>query len=299
MAALLLVVSSADGIASTITVQDNYWGGIGNPSGPPNAGSTAAYEADVIGDPSAFNIMAASVSRSGGNLTITINTNYNAADFNLTQFGDLFLTPASNWNPNGTAATHWQTDDLMTTGTIWKYAVQASGLNGDAIANKGVIVPPTVSGAATVYALGANNASIITSYVTASGCSQPYGYPYVSGCNYIWRYDQPVQVATATATLLNAANGGWAFSQDPTAGYDLSYTIDAAALDPSFLVGSDGFDIAFSWAMTCANDIVQGIAYEAPSTVPEPTSLGLFVSSLAVFGFMRRTRRRINPSEPG
>ena len=268
-------------IAGPVTIQDTYWGGIGNPNGSPNSGATAGYEADVIGDASAFDIMSATVSRSGNALTITINTNYNAADFNLTQFGDLFITEGSNWKPNGTAANNWRTDDLSTTSTIWQYAIQPTGLNGDATMNQGVIVPPTVTGAATAYVLGANNGGIITSNITAPGCSQEqYGSPYSSGCNYIWRYDQPVQAATTGATLDSAGNGSWSFGIDPTAGYDLSYTLDAAALDPALLQGSDGFDVGFSWAMTCANDIIQGVA-DAPATpVPEPSTIFLLVPGL-------------------
>jgi hypothetical protein len=301
----ILLMSAAAGqqaTAAPVTVQDNYWGGIGTPGGTIDTATTNAY-GDVIGDASAFNIMSATVSRAGNNLTITINTNYNAADFNITQFGDLFITEGSNYQPNGTAATNYRTDDLTTTGTTWQYAIQATGLNADAAPNQGVV--PPLSGAATAYALGLNNGGIITSNITAGTCSQQqYGYPSTAGCNYIWRYDQPVEVATQDytaanspdgvavtgATLDGAGDGLWSFVTDPTSGYDLSYTFDAAALDPNLLVGTDGFNIAFSWAMTCANDIIQGDV-----SVPEPTSIVLFGTALFGIGLLRRGAR-VRPS---
>lgn len=278
--ATIALAAGQPAVAGSVTVQDTYWGAIGAPGGGIDP-ATTTY-GDVIGPASDFNIMSAKVSRSGDDLTITINTNYNAADFDLTQFGDLFLTEGADWLPNGTAANNYDTDDLSTTGTKWLYGVQATGLNSDASAGSGVVPPQ--SGNATAYSL--NNSEMITSYVPAGGCAgDTYGNPYDPNCGYIWRYDQPVQINTATASPDFAGDGTWSFTQDADGtSYDLSYTFDAEALDPNLLVGADGFDVGFSWAMTCSNDIIQGVAY-----VPEPSSLVLMTTGLV--GILSRRRK--------
>ncbi|HTT81802.1 MAG TPA: PEP-CTERM sorting domain-containing protein [Stellaceae bacterium] len=305
--AILLAASlHAGGAAADETVMDNYTGAIGYPSGATQDQINAAnaYQTDSIGGTS-FNIISATASRDGDYLTVTINTNYNAADFNLTEFGDLFITTSTDWNPAGTAENDYDTDDLATTKTTWLAAIQATGINTDAAnATAGVGITSSVEGTANAYQLGANNGGIIPSYVTASGCpaqsdTPTYGWPYDSSCGYIWRYDQPVQVDT-NSTYVNwlsnpdvssdDVDASWSFSPDPSGNgtYDLSYTFDAATLDAdlgiSLLQGTDDYDFAFSWAETCANDIIQGTFWNAP----EPPSIVLFGTALFGLGLLRR-----------
>ena len=49
-------------------------------------------------------------------------------------------------------------------------------------------------------------------------------------------------------------------------------------------------DFALSWAMTCANDIVQGVVHLTP--VPLPATLPLFVAGLGGAGLIGRWRKR-------
>src|SRR5262247_2110088 len=79
--------------AGSVTLQDNYWGGINNYN-PSNG--------DVIGT-SLFNIKDAIVTKNGNQLTVVIETNFNpsAPGADGTTYGTLFFNPT--WNPAGTA----------------------------------------------------------------------------------------------------------------------------------------------------------------------------------------------------
>jgi hypothetical protein len=64
----------------------------------------------------------------------------------------------------------------------------------------------------------------------------------------------------------------------------------------SFNIGglglTDPSQLAFRWAMTCANDVISGVAY-APGNngqVPEPAAITLLLSGLFGLGFIRRRR---------
>ena len=57
--------------------------------------------------------------------------------------------------------------------------------------------------------------------------------------------------------------------------------------------GIDAFQnasqLAFSWAMSCANDVVDGVvSVNRPTSVPEPATVLLM---LAAFGFMAKSRK--------
>ena len=60
---------------------------------------------------------------------------------------------------------------------------------------------------------------------------------------------------------------------------------------PSDLANKLGTTFALSWAMTCANDIVQG--FVDPRPVPLPATLPLFVASLGSAGLVGRWRKRL------
>jgi hypothetical protein len=130
--------------------------------------------------------------------------------------------------------------------------------------------------------------------------NDPISYPNSGNPNFYFRQGQAVQFApgsTATPTV----NG--AFSVIPTtyvSGTDtaitegsITYTID----DYSAL--NLGNDIAISWAMTCANDIIQGTVDidtgevgQGPGPAPLPAALPLFAAGLGVLGFAGSRRRK-------
>ncbi len=157
------------------------------------------------------------------------------------------------------------------TGSIWDYVV--------ALDNPSVAVG--MSTTATVYALTGNNTDVKTSYVSSGG----------------FRQLQPVQydgsggqaVVGTTAKFGVASTGQTAGSLDGL----YKYTITIPNFD--LLTGLDPTQYALSWAMTCANDVIQGFVStpsEITRPVPLPGALPLLVSGLLGGGAFGRWRRR-------
>ncbi|TVO73483.1 PEP-CTERM sorting domain-containing protein [Sedimenticola selenatireducens] len=83
------------------------------------------------------------------------------------------------------------------------------------------------------------------------------------------------------ANQLTAANqGSWSVGSGV-----VSFSFNVSSLNLS-----DPAQLAFRWAMTCANDIISGVAYGPGGNhqVPEPAILALFLSGLVGFGVMRK-----------
>lgn len=265
----------------------------------------------------------------GGTVTdqvsVSIYTQYNGADYPLTNFGDLFINPT--WTPNTSTSctgTSYPAGsdpcDNYATGTKWQFGVSANNLTGN-LTN--TLSPGgEISGTGTIYSI-TNPNQVITSYVNDPS------YVCNESSHWIWREGQPVQVATqssaagcSTSSSTNSPDGlahtaataisssvSWTYvAADPGVGTDdpnnptgqynvLTYTFDADAIDAvlagdgsSGIIGNDGdFDFAMSWAMTCANDIIQGQIDWAPA--PEPPSLTIALGGLlaaAALGFLRK-----------
>lgn len=213
-----------------------------------------------------YEVSQATVSRSGKFLTVSITTNYNANDAGLTNFGDLFLT--TTWAPKGTSANGYKADQFdYVNGTKWEFAIRPTGLSGLTTTDK--------NGTATIYVID-EASDVKLSYVNA-----------VSG--YTWRNGQPVEASSTAALLAGqvAADNTWSFDADPSGNNNkLIFTFDANAL--GFLEGDEGWEMALSWAMICANDVIQGDVTQRD--VPEPGTMLVLLGGLA--GLLAARRRR-------
>ena len=226
--------------ASADVILDTYWGAA------PTSSSYA--DRDVIGSLNDFNTDMVEVTRNGNLVTFDIYTTFAGKSGNLfssyTQgrtgigYGDLFL--ASAWNPNGSAP---YTGDNAATGTLWEYGLVLD----NRFSNSG--------GSLSLYQLNgstnADNALMSDDFMTGSA---------------IWRGGQEVAVdiGAQNVSLLSRGEtssvGTWSVGD----GY-LRLVADLS------LAAFGGTDLALHWAMTCANDVIEGQV----RGVPEPGSLAL------------------------
>lgn len=256
----MLAAALVPATANAYLVDDAYVGGKDNGYG------------DVISAPdkvSWFNILGVDVSVTGSVMTVDIFTGFvdqvaagKGPYPSLTKngkgigFGDLFL--ADVWAPytgvGSTAANGYKKDDAVT-GTLWQYGIALD----DRWSSTG--------GSATLYALnGATNSSnaLLSDDFMKSG---------------VWRNKQEVAVKTSSSSVTAIDDASWVVDK---ALDKISFTFDLAGTS---LV--DAEKIAFHWAMTCANDTIEG-EIDNPYEVPAPASLGLAL--LAGLGLLRRRR---------
>ena len=281
-------ITLATSPAHSFTLLDNYYGGTNTYNNP----------GDVIGD-STFYITSAFVTRSGPNsdtLNITINTNFagapgtSAADG--TGYGALFLSTGT-WSPTGTVS-NYPTDTY--TPNEWQYAVTTTQNPGSGS------IGTTASG---LYAIGGNatavpygpNSTVTQSYTTANGTiwlsnvnGDPVTYPGSANPGYYFRQGQAVQYTP----------------NDPTAtvvGTSATWSVDALAHTITYTIvdnGLFGTSFALAWAMTCANDVIQGQVMDlppggpGPNPTPLPAALPLFASGLGALGLLGWRRRQKN-----
>jgi hypothetical protein len=243
--------------------------------------------ADVIGT-STFSIIKAVVDRTNANtLDIKIYTNYagapgsSAADG--TNYGSLFLTPGL-WTPGGTPADHYAGDNYSTN-KEWSYAV-TSPLTG----NVGTSVPTGLYAIGTVGAAHNYGATGVPDYYTTAN-----GKVVLANVN-----GDPV-------TDPNSGNNGFYFRQGEAVQYTpANSAAKVAGTSTTFSVGADyveylivdnglfGNSFALSWAMTCANDVIQGqvILPSTDLTTPLPGALPMFSAGLGMLGLMGWRKKR-------
>lgn len=234
--------------ASAGSISDTYIGGDSHGLG------------DVIGG-SVYDIAGATITRVGTALTITIATNFAGhagIDSAITPggigYGDLFLSQL--WNPSGTAASGYSTDNAAT-GTKWSY--------GFALDNR----YSNTGGTFTLMKLtGATNASNIVNSDSVISCT---------GCEY--RNGQATEVNTRSSTVASTGLlGTWTVAADKS----ISFSINVASSD---LLNFTSF--AMHWGETCQNDVIEGVV----SMVPTPGTLPLLgLGLVAMVGMLRRKK---------
>jgi hypothetical protein len=255
----LIVTLAATGMAAqahageAVTLQDSYYGGDNTWNG-----------GDVIGDPSVFSVDSLTAQRVGpgdGTLQITIHTDYANKPGTPTAYGTgygaLFITPGANaWQPDGSAPNY--STDVYKPGE-WQYALAVP------------MDPTTDSGSTALYSL--KEGDVVMSNVWGDTITAPYPG---SMDGWYFRADQAVQF-TPDADATPLAQGSWAVGDD-TLTFDI---VDH---------GSLGDDFAVSWAMTCANDVIQG-QIDLPSAAPEPSVWAMLIVGVGALGSVLRRRR--------
>lgn len=244
----LALALGASAAHASVTVLDNYYGGLNSYNG-----------ADVIGT-AVFDVKDAVFQRigvGGNTLQVIIDTNYAGApgtpDAETTGYGALFITPGMNaWNPVGPAP---YSTDVYVPGE-WAYALTVP------------MAPSTTSGSASLYAV--SDGSVVMSNVLGDPITAPFG----GNNGYYFRQGQAVQF-TPGGSAVSLASGSWGVNPG-----QLVFTIN-----DNHLLG-DNF--AFSWAMTCGNDVIQGQV----AGVPEPATWALSIIGFAGTGAMLRRRRQ-------
>lgn len=256
--AVLTAFASVPARASYI-LQDTYYGGV----------DTWHYPSDVIGNPNVFGISSATIDRinNGNTLQITINTNYagkpGTAAADTTGYGALFITPGTNaWTPQGTGPGYYT--DTYQPGD-WKYAASIP------------LDPNSNSGAGALYLT--SGGSIVMSHVG----SHYQTYPLDPSSPYYFRANQAVQFTPGrTQTAVAGTTETWSIGVGT-----ITFSID----DNGLL----GNDFALSWAMTCANDVIQGqvdLPITTHTNVPEPATWSMLLAGL-LFAGVTRVRRRV------
>ena len=250
-------------------------------------GQNTYNSADVIGT-STFNIISAVVDRTNANtLDIKIYTNYAGAPGHSaaegTNYGSLFLTPGL-WTPGGTSANHWAADNYSTN-KEWSYAV-TNPLTG----NVGTSVSTGLYAIGTVGAAHNYGATGIPDYYTtangkvvmANANGDPASAPHGGNNGNYFREGEAVQY---TPTNSAAKVSGTSATFSVGVGYIEYLIVDNGLFGDSF---------ALSWAMTCANDVIQG-QVTLPGTgltTPLPGALPMFSAGLGLLGMMGWRKKR-------
>jgi hypothetical protein len=246
-------VAPVPALAGTVTLLDNYFGG------------TNTYNnADSIGG-GVFNISSAQIERigPGGNtLQVIINTAFaGAAGIDGTGYGALFITPGYNvWHPTGISP---YPTDIYQPGE-WKYALTIPQ------------IPSKSSGTGGLYLTGGGNLNVATSdgtIVSSNVFGDPNTYPNPGNNGWFFRQGQAVQFTPNAGPI---ASDAWSVGVG---------TITFQVTDNHLL----GDNFALSWAMTCANDVIQGQV----NGVPEPSTWAMMMIGFAGVGFgaYRQTKK--------
>jgi len=260
-------------------------GGVINPNFIPNGNSDGVGLGDLLLNTTQAN---AAANKAYG-LSLETTTPWRASQTTVSQLlgnwqygaaGD--VTTGTQLNSNGstsTASKDWNTatvnDDSIRNASNASYwtnisaATNTTNMLGD-IWQSGDWHYAVTDGASGWGLYAIDDSEIVLSH--APGCTNTY--PIQSNCDWFYRAGEAVAVTgTVSSQFIESA----------------SVDINAAAQTVTYSINDSkdilGVDFAMSWAMTCANDIIQG-----EFNVPAPGSLALLLVGLIGIGAARRRR---------
>jgi hypothetical protein len=258
---------------------------------------------DVKGSKSVYDTQSMTVSRIDNIMTVVINSNFVGNNDGDIGFGDLFMSvdesdPNANpWKPFGNASDNYKADrfagnndggnHVANTGTDWNYAytirdwVQPGGNQPDnwvdrhnTSSGKGQLV----SGF-TNSDLQHSNTSSNRHHQAVSLKSSVYDNGYA---NSTYSYDKVYYNQQANDPTNGTGYSNWSASNGALT---FSFDVTGSAL-------ATANQIAFRWAMTCANDIIEGLVSVNPGgevKVPEPQTLLLMLLGMAGIAYRRKS----------
>jgi hypothetical protein len=280
IAAITFSLLSVNAFATEInggTIMDTYKG--------------AGYHKDVYGSTSKYDTDKMEVSRVGTTLTVDIFTSfYN--DIGSIGIGDLFMsadlgnniTETNPWQPDGNTSTDRFTDNAADTNTDtdWNYAYSLGDLTYGQSSGTGqlksgfgyddLLVSTDIhSSARDNQAVKLNPNSSLTNHNDSTAWSVDNNSSYSKTYTY------------------------WSRNQNKYKSYVVDYGKVSFSFDVSGTALATANQIAFRWAMTCANDIIEGFATfnsQAPRpdvSVPEPSTMVLMLLAMAGLIYRRKT----------
>ena len=264
IAAASIAVSSSMSYATDIPatdIMDNYVG--------------AGYNSDVYGNVHRYDTDKMTVSRTGTMLNVDIYTSfYNNVGQDGIKLGDLFISDGSlfdpAWQPTG-GAPH----DLdrfarngNNTGTDWNYVYDLGGHRNQ-----------TGGWGELKSNFNNNEVNVSTDYHNNS------------------RYNQAVMLGDRNHHVKHNGYSYWSVDNNysyakQVNGQTVHYGKVSFSFDVAGTALANATQIAFRWAMTCANDIIEGMvsAPTDPNTnpIPTPQTLLLFMLGIAGLAYSRR-----------
>lgn len=255
------VTAAQAGSVSTGQLFDNYIG----------AGNSAdALDGQGNNPGNKYDTYWLAATRSGNFLDVTIATQFAGHANGNIGYGDLFIMNGANYQApaqNGKYDRTQHTSNNAGSANRWQYAFDLEAGNGGDRNNSGY------------YSNQGGKLRYINTGLSQSGYEDQFWMSHEYKDSYDGRWGQAV---IARNTQYTGNNGLWGVSNGL-----LNFHIDISGIDTLLNASS----LAFRWAMTCGNDIIEVAATlrsEKPTQVPEPATLAILLAALSMLVWQRK-----------